>query len=162
MQLTDEELKALLKDAAKEGVKEYKREEEKAARKNPYHDTYKLMKCYRAACFHIENAISDGNQLELDDMTDEQQETYIRSIRRTRFRTLLYTAHIDKCIDEIKRKYVEEGKPEMYKAFELYFMDGLGYEQIAEELNCSTATPRRWVNQIISELSVLLYGLSDF
>lgn len=77
------------------------------------------MKCYRDAVFHIENAISDGTQLELDGMTDEQQRLYLQSIRRSRFKTLIMTAHIDKAIEEIERRRRAAGRKIEYKAFEL-------------------------------------------
>jgi hypothetical protein len=52
MTLTDEELKGLLQDAAKAGVAEYKRQETKDKKRDKYHDTFSLMKCYRDAVFH--------------------------------------------------------------------------------------------------------------
>ena len=78
-------------------------DEEQERKKEKYHNTFTLMKCYRDMTFHIENAISDGQQLELKGMTDEQQRTYLESIRRTRFKTLIMTAHIDKAVEEIER-----------------------------------------------------------
>ena len=84
------------------------------------------MKCYRDAVFHIENAISDGQQLELKGMTDEQQRTYLESIRRTRFKTLIMTAHIDKAVEEIERRREAAGRGVEYKAFEMYFYAGYG------------------------------------
>ena len=41
----------------------------------------------------------------------------------------------------------------------MYFMEGVGYEQIAEELETGESTPRRWIKGILKELSVLLWGL---
>lgn len=161
MVLELEELQEMLNAAAKAGVKEYEREKTKEKRKNKYHDTFKLMKCYRDAVFHIENAISEGTQLELDDMTLEEQETYLRSIRRTRFRTMLMTAHIDAALDEVERRRRQQDREIEFTAFELYFMQGLTYEQIAEELDTGAATPRRWITAIINELSVLLWGIED-
>ena len=81
--LTEEDLKTMLQEAAKAAIKELKREESKERKRNKYHDTFSLMKCYRDAVFHIENAVSEGTQLEIQDMTEEQQETYLRSVRRT-------------------------------------------------------------------------------
>ena len=107
------------------------------------------MKCYRDAVFHIENAISDGQQLELKGMTDEQQRTYLESIRRTRFKTLIMTAHIDKAVEEIERRREAAGRGVEYKAFEMYFMQGMDYAEIAE------------VTGIINELSVLLWGIDE-
>lgn len=161
MKLTDEELKQLLADAAKAGVAEYKRQETKDKKRDKYHDTFSLMKCYRDAVFHKENAISEGTQLELDNMTEEQQETYLRSVRRTRFKTMLMLDHIDKAIEEVERRRNADGREVEYKAFDMYFMQGVDYQQIAEELETGKNTPRRWITAIINELSILLWGIDD-
>ena len=165
--LTEEELKAMLQEAAKTAIKELKREESKERKRNKYHDTFSLMKCYRDAVFHIENAVSEGTQLEIQDMTEEQQETYLRSVRRTRFRTMLMTANIDKAIDEMARRREAAGREVEYKIFDMYFMQGMTYEQIIEQVEKDTGerlgknTPRRWVTGIINEMSILLWGIDE-
>lgn len=151
----------MIQKAAKAAVREWKRQEEVERRRDKYHNTFTLMKCYRDAVFHIENAVSDGEQLELKGMTEEQQRTYLESIRRTRFKTLIMTAHIDKAVEEIERRRKAAGKEVEYRAFELYFMQGWDYEQIAEELDTGKNTPRRWITKIINELSVLLWGIDE-
>ena len=100
-------------------------------------------------------------QLELKGMTDEQQRTYLESIRRTRFKTLIMTAHIDKAVEEIERRREAAGRGVEYKAFEMYFMQGMDYAEIAEQLDTGKNTPRRWVTGIINELSVLLWGIDE-
>lgn len=165
--LTEEELKAMLQEAAKTAIKELKREESKGRKRNKYHDTFSLMKCYRDAVFHIENAVSEGTQLGIQDMTEEQQETYLRSVRRTRFRTMLMTANIDKAIDEMARRREAAGREVEYKIFDMYFMQGMTYEQIIEQVEKDTGerlgknTPRRWVTGIINEMSILLWGIDE-
>lgn len=151
----------MIQKAAKAAVREWKRQEEVERRRGKYHNTFTLMKCYRDAVFHIENAVSDGEQLELKGMTEEQQQMYLESIRRTRFKTLIMTAHIDKAVEEIERRRKAAGKEVEYRAFELYFMQGWDYEQIAEELDTGKNTPRRWITKIINELSVLLWGIDE-
>lgn len=101
VQLHESELTELMQKQAKAAITELKRQEKQERKKEKYHNTFTLMKCYRDMAFHIENAISDGQQLELKGMTDEQQRTYLESIRRTRFKTLIMTAHIDKAVEEI-------------------------------------------------------------
>lgn len=155
------EVEQLIQKAARAAVAEYKRQEEKERKRDKYHNTFALMKCYRDAVFHIENAISDGEQLELKGMTDEQQRTYLESVRRSRFKTLIMTAHINKAIEEIENRRKAAGREIEYKAFEMYFMQGLDYSAIAEELDTGNTTPRRWVTSIINELSVLLWGIDD-
>ena len=100
-------------------------------------------------------------------MTEEQQETYLRSVRRTRFKTLLMTANIDKAIEEMARRRKAAGRELEYQVFDMYFMQGMNYEQIIDQVEQDTGeklgknTPRRWVTGIINEMSVLLWGLED-
>lgn len=82
-------------------------------------------------------------------------------IRRTRFKTLIMTAHIDKAVEEIEHRREAAGRGVEYKAFEMYFMQGMDYAEIAEELDTGKNTPRRWVTGIINELSVLLWGIDE-
>lgn len=159
--LPADNLEELLKKAAKTAITEYEKKREQEKKRDKYHNTFTLMKCYRDAAFHIENAISDGTQLELDGMTDEQQRIYLQSVRRSRFKTLIMTAHIDKAVEEIKRRRIVAGREVEYKAFELYFMQGKDYAEITEELETGKNTPRRWVTAIINELSVLLWGIDE-
>jgi hypothetical protein len=151
----------IINRAAKTAIIELRKQEERDRRKDKYHNTFTLMKCYRDAVFHIENAISDGGQLKLDGMTDEQQRLYLQSIRRTRLKTLIMTVHIDKAVEEIERRRKAAGREVEYKAFELYFIQGKDYAEIAEELETGKNTPRRWVTAIINELSVLLWGIDE-
>lgn len=156
-----DDFEALIQKAARAAVREYKRQEEKDEKQNKYHNTFTLMKCYRDAVFHIQNAVSDGEQLELEEMTEEQRRVYLKSVRRSRFKTLIMTAHIDKAVEEIERRRRAAGREAEYEAFELYFIQGKDYEEIAEELNTGKNTPRRWIRAIINELSTLLWGIDE-
>lgn len=120
VQLHESELTELMQKQAKAAITELKRQEKQERKKEKYHNTFTLMKCYRDAVFHIENAISDGQQLELKGMTDEQQRIYLESIRRTRFKTLIMTAHIDKAVEEIERRREAAGRGVEYKACARY------------------------------------------
>ena len=71
------------------------------------------------------------------------------------------TAHIDKAVEEIERRREAAGRGVEYKAFEMYFMQGMDYAEIAEQLDTGKNTPRRWVTGIINELSVLLWGIDE-
>lgn len=159
--LPEADFEEMIQKAAKAAVAEFKKQEERERKRDKYHNTFTLMKCYRDAVFHIENAVSDGEQLELVGMTDEQQRVYLQSVRRSRFKTLIMTAHIDKAVEEIERRRRVEGREIEYKAFELYFMQGKDYAEIAEELETGKNTPRRWVTAVINELSVLLWGIDE-
>lgn len=162
IRLNEDELEQIITTAAKKGVEIYEREKQKKHKADKYHDTFSLMKCYRDAVFHRDNAVSEAAQLQQQgELTEEQQTTYLRSIRRTRFKTILMLDHIDKAVEEIERRRQQQGREVEYKAFELYFMQGLDYVDIAEELNTGKNTPRRWISGIINELSVLLWGIDE-
>ena len=49
-------------------------------------------------------------------MTDEQQRTYLESVRRSRFKTLIMTAHIDKAVEEIVLSYCPRSFPFVFPA----------------------------------------------
>ena len=64
-------------------------------------------------------------------------------------------------LDRIERRREAAGRGVEYKAFEMYFMQGMDYAEIAEQLDTGKNTPRRWVTGIINELSVLLWGIDE-
>lgn len=132
MEVTGEELEEIIARAARKAVREYVAAEEKKAKSSKYHNTFLLMKAYRDAVFHIDNAVSEAAQV---DAGAEMTATYLRSIRKTRFKTLIMKAHIDTALAEIKRRHEAADRAVEYVAFELYFMQGATYEEIAEELN---------------------------
>lgn len=91
VQLHESELTELMQKQAKAAITELKRQEKQERKKEKYHNTFTLMKCYRDAVFHIENAISDGQQLELkdyyvyicDSRIDSADEKYVISLNST-------------------------------------------------------------------------------
>ena len=70
-------------------------------------------------------------------------------------------AHIDTVLDEMQRRREAAGRGAEFEAFDMYFMQGMTYEQIAEALNAGKNTPRRWISAIINEMSVLLWGIDE-
>ena len=73
----------------------------------------------------------------------------------------VFQLSIDKAVEEIERRREAAGRGVEYKAFEMYFMQGMDYAEIAEQLDTGKNTPRRWVTGIINELSVLLWGIDE-
>lgn len=158
VQITSEELEQIIQKTARKAVAEYAAAEEKAAKTKTYHNTFMLMKAYRDACFHVNNAVSEAEQIKA---AGAETREYLRSVRKTRFKTMIMLAHVDTAIDEIKKRREEAGRAAEYTAFDMYFMQGMTYEEIAEALNAGKNTPRRWISGIINELSVLLWGIDE-
>lgn len=149
--------------AVKVAIKEYDREKKAESRKNILHNTKLLMKHYNDLKSHVDNAISDVTQLEEDrlDLKEmyEEDELYVVSIKKSKAKSLIMIAHIDTAMETLYKQHKKRGTLEKYKALESYFVDDRTYEEIAEQLNCGVNTPRRWINELLNELGVYLFGV---
>lgn len=149
------------KDIIKEVVKELRQEEREKEKKKVYHNTRLLMKNYNSLKEHGDKAIDsiksfyetiDINNLDKDDL-------YIISIKRSKTKTLIMIAHIDFALEALKKKQNKLVQSEKYKALEKYYIYEKTYEKIAEELNCSIISVRRWINEMVKELSIFMFGI---
>lgn len=59
----------------------------------------------------------------------------------------------------LKQKQIKLCTIEKYNALDYLYINELDYEGIAVKLNCNERTTRRWTNEMINELSVLLFGI---
>lgn len=151
-----------IKKATKEAIKEYDKEKKQEKKKKVFHNTKLLLSHYNDLKMHVNKAIDGLNQLEtdlmeLDDL--DRDELYILSIRRSKSKTLIMIAHIEMAMEQLKLKQRTLCSIEKYQALDKYYIQGLTYEKIAEDLNCGVITVRRWVNEMINELGILLFGI---
>lgn len=151
-----------IKKATKEAIREYDKEKKLEQKKKVFHNTKLLLKHYNDLKTHVDKAIYDINSLEwdLEEIGElERDELYILSIRRSKSKTLIMIAHIDMAMEQLKKKQYHLCTIEKYQALESYYFNEETYENIAEKLNCGVITVRRWVNEMINELSILLFGI---
>ncbi|WP_294124674.1 hypothetical protein [uncultured Clostridium sp.] len=154
----------LIKIAAKEAIKEFNKEQEEKNKKRVFHNTKLLLRHYNSLKIHVEEAVDRLNQLETDliEINDlDKDELYILSIRRSKSKTLIMIAHIDMALQQLKNMQINKGSLEKYNALKKYYIDEKSYEEIAEELKCGVITPRRWIKEMIEELSVILFGIDS-
>lgn len=157
----------VIKSAAKEAVKEYDKELKEKQKKTVFHNTRLLLKHYNDLKSHMENAVDDiyklkNNELDFSDYIDMDKcydELYIASLKRSKVKTLMMVAHIDMAMEALRNKQVKLYSIEKYKSLEQCYFEEKTYEEIAEDLNCSVVTARRWVNEMVKELSILLFGI---
>ncbi|MDB1923377.1 hypothetical protein ABHA37_08115 [Clostridium tertium] len=149
--------------AVKVAIKEYDKEKKIESKKNVFHNTKLLMKHYNDLKSHVDNAISDVTQLEEDKLElgemYEEDELYIASIKKSKAKSLIMIAHIDTAMETLYNQHKRKGTLEKYLALESYFVQEKTYEEIAENLNCGVNTPRRWINELLNELGVYLFGV---
>lgn len=148
------------KQAAQEAVKAFHKEMEKGQKSRNFRNTKKLMSNYNAIKTNVEEGVSDIKDTEIDysDELDED-ELFISSIRRSRFRSAIMVSHVDAALGHLKMEQERKQELEKYCVFTYYFFDEMSYESAAEIYDCSVITARRWVNEMLRELSVYLFGI---
>ena len=59
----------------------------------------------------------------------------------------------------LENKYRENKQFEKYQAFKMLIVENKTIIEIQKELGCGKNSPNNWSNEIIKELSVLLWGI---
>ena len=150
------------KESIKEIVRELRKEEREDRKKGVLYNTRLLMKHYNDFKRHIDSAVSEAKDVDYleDDLGKlDNEELYILSIKKSKARTIIMIAHIDSAMITLKLRQERLHSYEKYRALELYYCDEKTYEEIAEILNCGVVTSRRWINEMIKELGVYLFGI---
>lgn len=137
-------------------------EAEKQIRKSQIlYNTRILMEQYREMRQHVETAMSETEDLEGTEyrtfLTGDT--AHLDSVRRTRTRTALMLANIDRAMEDLRKEYEDKGILYKWEAFRLHYIDGLAYEDVADRLNCGKNTPSRWGKELIKKMSVKLFGV---
>lgn len=151
-----------IKKAAKEAIKEFDKEKRQEQKKKVFHNTRLLLKHYNDLKQHVEKAIDDVSRLE-GDLTElgdlERDELYILSIKRSKSKTLIMIAHIDMAMESLRQKQIKLCSVEKFETLKMFYMDEVPYDEIVRHFNCGVNTPRRWINDMVNELSILLFGI---
>lgn len=147
-------------NAAREALKEHEKRIRKDKRVKIFQNTKKLMENYNRICQSVEEGISDISEVDTEISPEEftSEEIYINSVLKGKLRSIVMLAHIDKCLKLLEDEEIQKHTHEKYLAFTYFYLDGMSHESIAEVLNCTERTSRRWVTELTSILSVYLFG----
>ena len=149
----------LINKAVKTAIKEYNKQQVAEKKRKALHNTKMLLKNYDKIKSSIEEAISEANQLEQESIVfDEDEEIYINSIRRSKLKSLIVIAHIDRALELTRDEYNQKEMIYKYRAMYDCLINGVTYEDEAEELNTSAVTVRRWITEITKVLSIRIFG----
>lgn len=148
-------------------IKEYDREKREKQKDKIIHNTKLLLKHYNDLKTHIQKAVDDFNKLKEYELRETEyfnidrslDDLYIASIKSSKAKTLIMIGHIDVAMKQLRMKQKKLGSSEKYKALEMLYLEEKPYEDLVEYFGCGVNTPRRWVNEMIEELSILLFGL---
>lgn len=156
--------------AAVEALKIQKNEERERARKNRFRNTELLLKNYLSLIEHFELSQDKASEdlieaFNLEDMDDE--EVIILAIRRSRIRTLIMVMQIEVSLGALRTKMIDKGQPEKYAVIEKLYLDPVKsllpwterVRIIAVEIHCSEKSVIRWKNDMVEELSIMVFGV---
>lgn len=155
-----EAMEAVARAAAHEAVREFKKDELKKKRAKIFQNTKLLMQNYNRMVLSVDEGVA-----ELSDLTDEpieglpsNESLFIKSILKSKARSLIMLAHIDKCLSMMEDEQYDKGTPEKYQTFKYFYLDGMSYENISETYGHPERTARRWVSELVNILGVYLFG----
>ncbi len=150
----------MINKAVKIAIKEYSKTREIEKKRKALHNTKMLLKNYKRIEKSIEEAIYETNQLKEESLGyDDAEELYINSILRSKLRSMIVIAHIDKALNTVRKEYVQKGTPEKYDAFIKCMIDQMNYEDAASIYFTSKQTISRWVVDSTKLVSVQLFGI---
>lgn len=155
--------------AAIEALKLQKNEERMRIRKNRFHNTEILLKNYLNLIEHFELSQDKASEEELEAYNFEEadrEDVIIQAIRRSRIRTLIMVLQIEICLGRLRTKMIDKGQPEKYTVIEKLYLDPTKslmpwlerVRIISAEIPCSESSVNRWKNDMIRDLSVLIFG----
>jgi len=156
--------------AAVEALKLQKNDERMRIRKNRFHNTELLLKHYLGLVEHFERSQDKASEdlieaFSIEDMDNE--EVIIRAIRRSRIRTKVMIGQIEICLEILRAKMITKGQPERYEVIHKLYLEPSKISMqwsdrllvVAAEIRCGESSVRRWRNEMITELSILLFGV---
>lgn len=155
------EIEKLARQAAKEAIAEVKKEERQKKKVKIFQNTKVLMENYNRMVKSVEEGVSDLSNLTdepIEGLDDDNANVFIESVVRSKLRSLVMLAHIDRCLKLLEEEAYRRNTPEKYLAFKYFYIDGMTHDSIAEVLNCSDRTSRRWVTELTGNLGVYLFG----
>ena len=150
----------LAKTAAIEAVKEYNKNQKKIKRARVFQNAKKLMENYNRICESVEKGVAELSDMDNADELEEftAEDIFIHSILKSKLRSIVMIAHVDKCLALLEEEQQQRGTPEKYLAFKAFYIEEISQEDIAKDFSCTDRTIRRWITELTGILSIYLFG----
>ncbi len=150
----------LVRTAALEAVREFEKSQRKNRRVKVFQNAKKLMENYNRICQSVQEGVSEISDMDCAEELEEfsEEDIYINSIVKSKLRSIIMLAHIDKCLGLLETEEYRKNTPEKYLAFKYFYLDGMTYDSIAEVYGYGERTARRWITELTNILSVYLFG----
>lgn len=131
--------------AAKKAIEGMRREQQKKKNKKAYSLTFRYLKQYG-------NLISCASG-QIPDQDPEKNE-FLETYKKAKETTGIILGIINAAVQELQ----QETEKSKYAVFEMYFFKNMTYEQILEEMPMGDSTPRRWISEMVTALSIKIFG----
>jgi hypothetical protein len=166
--------KEILEEVVKKVLTEYDKqlyEKSKRKRDRRLRNTKLLLRNYNNFSEHCRNAVYVNNKLEEEDpieilmeSSNEDEDLFINSIKRTHERTKIILDHIDSIMSYYRFKADNSKDEKVIRRFKIlkfvYFNEQYHtYEEIAEIFEIDARTVFRDVKMAVEEISVLMFGI---
>jgi len=156
--------------AAVEALRIQKNEERERAKKNRFRNTELLLKNYLNLIEHFELSQDKATEEDLEAYNFEEadmEDIIIHAIRRSRIRTLIMVMQIEVCLEKLRAKMIDKGQLEKYAVIEKLYLDPVKSSMpwlervriVAAEIHCSEKSVYTWKNDMIEELSIMVFGV---
>lgn len=163
--MESKQIEEIRRIAREETRREYNRLNEKELCKKE-RDTQEILKQYRNVVFHVkEITVSDAEKFRETIKAAGIGNHFVDDLECANVNTRIMLRNINKAIEEIRQRRISEGRQQEYRAFQLYYIEGLTYENVKIRLEDETGeqlgkvTVKRWCDKALKELSVLLWGI---
>ena len=158
--MENEAAELLVRTAALEAVREFEKSQKKNRKVKVFQNAKKLMENYNRICKSVQEGVSELSDVDDGEDLEElsAEDIYINSIIKSKLRSIVMIAHIDKCLGLLEEEMIRKDTPEKYKAFKYFYLKAMTPEDIAEELHCADRTVWRWVSELTNILCVYLFG----
>lgn len=84
---------------------------------------------------------------------------WLESIIKSKGKTIQILKYVDEKLKFLEQEYEKRKQSEKYRAFELLLIENKSNIEMQIELGCSKNMPNKWANEVVRELSVLLWGI---
>jgi hypothetical protein len=124
-----------------------------------YENTKIIMEHYNSLKKHIEVSDIISNDYDIPNINPYIIIANIEEILLSKQKTLEFLTYVDRCINVVRIKLKDAETYERYEAFEMFYLKKISYMDIQNHFNSGVNTPRRWMREVLEELSVLIFGV---
>lgn len=127
---------------------------EKQTEKTVIQRTYDYLEQYREMQRYIEEAVSEGSQVQnVDKYNISAERAFLASIRECRAETVILFEHINKAMESLRKDAEAAGEAYKYDVLEAVYVKGKTYEDIVKETGCGRNSPKKWCRVMVDRIT---------